>query len=79
MISLAGHDMGRIYLTVSVEDNSVFVCDGKKHRLNRPKRKNKKHVCLIFADKSVNVRSMTDGALRKLLKEVTQEYERIIN
>ena len=79
VISLAGHDVGRIYLAVSQDNRYVYVCDGKEHRLNKPKRKNKKHIGQIFEEKYYDPSKMTDGVLRKLLSALTDEYERIIN
>ena len=79
VISLAGHDAGRIYLAVSQDNRYVYVCDGKEHRLNKPKRKNKKHIGKLFEQKLFDPLQMTDGVLRKLLSALTDEYERIIN
>lgn len=73
VISLSGHDVGRIYLVVNQDDNYLYVCDGKEHRLNKPKRKNKKHIGQIFEEKYYEPSQMTDGALRKLLSALTDE------
>lgn len=42
--SAAGHDKGTWYLVVGVEENAFLLADGKNKPLERPKRKNKKHV-----------------------------------
>ncbi len=42
--SKAGRDKGYFMVVVNVKDGFVFVCDGKERPLNRPKRKNIKHL-----------------------------------
>lgn len=79
VISLAGHDMGRIYLVTRDEGKCALVCDGKEHRINNPKHKNKKHLCQILESIVIDPEGMTDGILRKKLSLLTKEYERVIN
>ena len=79
VIATAGHDMGRMYLVVKDEDKYALVCDGKRHRLDNPKRKNKKHLHHIFESVCFNPNEITDGVLRKKLSALNEEYERIIN
>ena len=42
--SLAGHDKDRVYIIVREESESVYLADGRLREIQRPKRKNKKHV-----------------------------------
>ena len=42
--SKAGRDKGYFMVVVGVEDGYVLVCDGKERPLERPKRKNVKHI-----------------------------------
>ena len=79
VMSLKGHDAGRIYLTVGTDEKSVCLSDGKEHRLSEPKRKNVKHVYPILDDVRIDVSQMTDGVLRRLLKEKGKVYDSIIN
>ena len=79
VISLKGHDTGRIYLVTELNGASAYVSDGKEHRLARPKRKNIKHIFPILEDETADPKVMTDGALRKLLKEKGNIYDSIIN
>lgn len=41
--SLAGHDGGRLFVVVGSEDEYVLLADGKERKLQRPKRKKRKH------------------------------------
>ena len=42
--SLAGRDKGRFYALLSAADGSVSLADGKLHKLEKPKRKNPRHI-----------------------------------
>lgn len=45
--SLAGHDKDSIYMIVRSEGSFIWVADGKRRKLDNPKRKNTAHVQLI--------------------------------
>lgn len=42
--SKSGRDKGYFLVIVKEEDGYVFVCDGKERPLERPKRKNVRHI-----------------------------------
>ena len=44
--SKAGRDCAKFFVTVATENGKLLVCDGKERPLERPKRKNLKHVSL---------------------------------
>lgn len=46
-ISRFGHDKGRIYVILKEEADSVFLADGRLKSLEKPKKKNKKHIQVI--------------------------------
>ncbi len=46
-ISKAGHDRTEIYVIVREEDEYVYLADGRNRTVDRPKKKNKKHVQVI--------------------------------
>ena len=41
---LSGRDSGKLMMVTSGDENSVFVADGKRRKLAKPKRKNIKHI-----------------------------------
>ncbi len=45
--STAGHDKGTLYIIIEETEQSVLVADGRLKTLEKPKRKNKKHIQLI--------------------------------
>ena len=46
-ISKAGHDKGNIYVIVREDNEYVYVADGVSKTLEKPKKKNKKHIQII--------------------------------
>mgnify|MGYP004443804505 FL=1 len=42
--SLAGHDKHRLYVVTGVEEEYVYLCDGRLKPLERPKKKNIRHI-----------------------------------
>ncbi len=44
VVSLAGHDKGEFQVVISLEDKFLLLSDGKRRKMEAPKRKNVKHV-----------------------------------
>lgn len=42
--SKMGHDAGSFYVVIKVESGFVFLVDGRRRKLEKPKRKNASHV-----------------------------------
>jgi len=64
--SKAGRDKGYFMVVVEEKEGFVFVCDGKERPLERPKRKNIKHIAFtntVLEKES----SITNKQLRKAL------------
>jgi len=57
-ISRSGHDKDSIYVIVKEEANMVYLADGKLKPVEKPKRKNRKHIQII----------------EKLPKEITEVF-----
>ena len=64
--SKAGRDKDYFMVVLSVEDGFVLVCDGKERPLERPKRKNIKHISLTNTVLDKNSYK-TNKSLRKAL------------
>ncbi|MBO5873004.1 MAG: KOW domain-containing RNA-binding protein [Clostridia bacterium] len=64
--SLAGSDKNTFLVVVGTDDKSLLVCDGKRYKLSKPKRKNKKHIAPML--KTLEEQELTtDKALRRAL------------
>ena len=62
-----------------VNGADAYVSDGREHRIARPKRKNIKHIFPILEGHTEDPSVMTDGVLRKLLREKGNIYDSIVN
>lgn len=68
VISGAGHDCGRAMLVVRIDGDYIFVADGKERKLEKPKKKNQKHVRVT--NRVICPDGLTDRKLRRTLREL---------
>ena len=66
VISKAGRDKGYFMAVIDEIDGYVIVADGKERPLDRPKRKNPKH--LQKTGSKVSLEQLTDKKLRTALR-----------
>ncbi len=71
--ALAGHDLGKIYVIIGVDEDYVYLTDGNIRTVDRPKKKKKKHVQLIKETQQVVV-----DKIRNNEKIQNEEIKRII-
>ena len=45
--SLSGHDSGQLFCVMDTDGERLLLADGKRRRVNSPKRKNIKHVTAV--------------------------------
>lgn len=71
----AGRDKGKLFFVVDVEEDLLLLADGKTRRLERPKRKKRKHVvfqarfdCRV-SEKIRSGEKLTNSELRKTLAQ----------
>lgn len=65
----AGKECGRLFAVIDVNEKYVFIADGKKRKIEFPKRKNPKH--LGFTDNIVELNNITDKKLRIVLRNLS--------
>lgn len=71
VISRAGHDCGRAMLVVRNDGEFLFVADGKERKLEKPKKKNRKHV--RATSRVIELAGLTDRSLRRTLRELFEQ------
>ena len=83
--SKAGHDKGDIYVIIREETEYVYLVDGKLRTLEKPKKKNKKHIQIIkkavetsFTEKIRNGQA-DDSEIRKVIKQYKQSHYKKYN
>lgn len=69
--SKAGHDAGKVYVIIDVDETYVYLADGRIRTLDKLKRKKKKHVQIIC--KKYDVTAIDDVAIKQILKEWNKE------
>ena len=74
VFSKAGRDKTKPMVIVAQTDEHILVCDGKERKLERPKRKNPKHLQFTNTRLEPNLFE-TNRALRKSLKAFCNGYE----
>jgi len=68
----AGRDKDGYFVVAAFDDKYCFIADGKSRKLDKPKRKNLRHISLT--DSVIeNINDITDKKLRTLLKEYSAE------
>ena len=77
--SKAGRDKDNYFVVMSTSDNYAFVCDGRKRKTDRQKRKKIKHLILgighsqFLANKLNSGEKVTNTELRRELFEYGKE------
>lgn len=69
--SMAGHDKERFYVVVRLEDGFAYIADGKRRKLDRPKKKSAKHLRGTSQTLDLNIVA-TDKKLRSALGSLNQ-------
>ena len=81
VVSLKGHDEGRWFAIVKVlDDPYVLICDGDTRRLDKPKKKQAKHLralpmTVCVTGKGASGGELDDSDLRKSLKQAKMQYQ----
>ena len=77
--SLSGHDKNQYYFVLSKEADFFLLVNGTNRSLEKPKKKNEKHVQIIK-----NLPSKIEQLLAKeqsnlTIKKAIKEYEKLVN
>lgn len=64
VVSLAGHDGGKLFAVTGTAGGKLLLCDGKNRRLENPKCKSPKHVRVVLRGAAL---IGTDKEIRKTL------------
>lgn len=74
--SKAGHDKDSVYVIIREDGEYIYVVDGRSRTVERPKRKNRKHVRLIKKKRMPEqVNGFDDLEIKKVIKEYLKERE----
>ena len=79
IVSKAGRDKGQLFYVIDTDEQYVYLADGKSRRLEKPKRKKRKHVEQVprtesrIAEKIRNGEKVLNSELRKELASISQK------
>ena len=79
IVSKAGRDKGQLFYVIDADEQYVYLADGKSRRLEKPKRKKRKHIEQIprtesrIAEKIRNGEKVLNSELRKELASLGQK------
>ncbi|MCI9315467.1 MAG: RNA-binding protein [Lachnospiraceae bacterium] len=74
--SKAGHDRRQIYVIIGEDDEYVYLADGRNRTVDRPKKKNRKHIQLI---KKMRLEKTADGWKDLEIKRMIKMYQEEAN
>ncbi len=70
VLSLAGHDKGTLLCVVGTEGDMFLLADGRRRKVQRPKRKQIKHI--VFIEAAAHSGPLTNKAIRAYLRETKE-------
>lgn len=79
IVSKAGRDKGQLFYVIDTDEQYVYLADGKSRKLEKPKRKKRKHVEQVprtesrIAEKIRNGEKVLNSELRKELASLGQK------
>lgn len=79
IVSKAGRDKGQLFYVIDTDEQYVYLADGKSRKLEKPKRKKRKHVEQVprtesrIAEKIRNGEKVLNSELRKELASFGQK------
>lgn len=74
--SKAGHDKDSVYVIIQEDGEYIYVADGRGRTVDRPKRKNRKHMQLIKKKRmSEPGTGFDDLEIKRVIKEYLKERE----
>lgn len=74
--SKAGHDKDTVYVIIQEDGEYIYVADGHGRTIERPKRKNKKHIQIIKKKRLPEPGSGFDNLeIKRIIKEYRRERE----
>ena len=77
----AGRDRGKLFIVLAVEGEYLLLADGKSRKVESPKRKKRRHVLFVSAEKTrlsekiTNNVKFTNSELRRTLAAFRDEVQ----
>ena len=78
--SLSGRDEGKLFLVIGTENEYSLLADGKGRKIEKPKRKNNKHLKpeekfdIPIAEKLIKGEKVTNNEIRRALAQYAESH-----
>ena len=66
--SRAGHDKGKKYIIVAAQNDYAWIADGKTRTVEKPKRKNLKHLSITKKENFLNNKTVSNEEIKFVLE-----------
>lgn len=76
--SMSGHDRNQYYLILKKEEDAVYLVNGTTRTLEKPKKKNQKHIQIVKKLPEEVNEILKDGITDNTIKRAIKVYEKII-
>ena len=80
--SKAGHDSNNIFAVVGTDGDYILICDGKERKVEKPKRKNPKHIertSFVLSPEEMAANGRLKKALGRLRAEADKSSGGFVN
>lgn len=67
VVATAGKDRGRQFLVLEVKDGMAYIANGRRRKVQKPKKKSLKHLKLIDTSDAILQGEVTNRILRKTI------------
>ena len=76
--SLSGHDKKHYYFVIKKEDGFLFLVNGTTRPLEKPKKKNEKHIQIIKRLPSEILEILKEEQTNLTIKKAIERYEKLV-
>ena len=77
--SLSGHDKNQYYFVLKKEADEILLVNGTNRSLEKPKKKNEKHIQIIKKVPAVIEEILATEQSNLTIKKAIKEYEKLVN
>ena len=77
--SLSGHDKNQYYFVLKKEADEILLVNGTNRSLEKPKKKNEKHVQIIKKLPTEIGQILAQEQSNLTIKKAIKEYEKLVN
>ncbi len=74
VISKAGHDKGLSYVIINIDKDFVYLADGRLKKIEKPKKKNVKHIHILHIDNNYIKNKCIDNIKDEEIKYFLKAY-----